>query len=161
MEQAEIRAMLERVASGETSVDEALLKLRMDPFEDLGFAKIDLHRGVRTGSSEVIYGEGKTVSQIVSIVRAMRERGQRTILITRIHPEKSAAVKRFLREETGEEDIPYRYYSEGRIAVAGEMAERSGIGTILVLTAGTSDLPVAEEAAQTAAETAEKAAEET
>ena len=151
MEQAEMRVMLERVSSGETSVDEALLKLKMDPFEDLGFAKIDLHRGVRTGSSEVIYGEGKTASQINSIVRLMWERGQRTILITRISPEKSRELEESLREDPSMECvIPYHYNEEGRIALAGKKMDKSGIGTILVLTAGTSDIPVAEEAAVTA-----------
>lgn len=85
----EIKNLLESVRRGEVSVDEAYLKLRTAPFRDLGFAKIDTHRRLRTGAAEVIYGAGKTPEQMLEIIKAMLESGQETILITRL--EKHAA----------------------------------------------------------------------
>ena len=85
----EIKNLLESVRRGEVSVDEAYLKLRTAPFRDLGFAKIDTHRRLRTGAAEVIYGAGKTPEQMLEIIKAMFESGQETILITRL--EKHAA----------------------------------------------------------------------
>lgn len=80
----EIKNLLESVRRGEVSVDEAYLKLRTAPFRDLGFAKIDTHRRLRTGAAEVIYGAGKTPEQMLEIIKAMLESGQETILITRL-----------------------------------------------------------------------------
>lgn len=85
----ETKNLLESVRRGEVSVDEAYLKLRTAPFRDLGFAKIDTHRRLRTGAAEVIYGAGKTPEQMLEIIKAMLESGQETILITRL--EKHAA----------------------------------------------------------------------
>ena len=92
MEQRAIKALLEQVAAGQVDVNDALLKLKMEPFEELGFAKLDSHRGLRQGVAEVIYGAGKTPEQIARIVDAMRSGGQDTILITRMSDEAAAAI---------------------------------------------------------------------
>ena len=89
----ELRATLEAVRSGALSVDEAALRLKKAPFEDLGYAKVDLHRAVRQGAAEVIYGAGKTPAQIAGIAARMRERGVEPILITRLSPEAAAEVE--------------------------------------------------------------------
>ena len=135
------KELLLGVRDGSVSVDEALLRLRQQPFEDIGYARVDLHRRVRQGASEVIYGEGKTPEQIVGILRTMARAGQKDVLITRLDPEKAEQVK---------ESCPIAYYPAARIGVAGRMAPASGLGDIVVATGGTSDIPVAEEAALTA-----------
>lgn len=136
---SDARDILEKVASGEMTVEEAELQLKMKPFVDLGFAKPDLHRGLRQGVPEVIFGEGKTPEQIDAITVSLMEGGQKTVIITRLSAEKAAALKTSIK-----------YYDVARIGVAGEIPEASAKGTIVVATAGTSDLPVAEEAAVTA-----------
>ena len=136
---SDAREILEKVASGEMSPEEAELQLKMKPFVDLGFAKPDLHRGLRQGVPEVIYGEGKTPGQIDAIASSLLEGGQGTVLITRLSSEKAAALT-----------TPVKYYDTARIGVAGVVPEVSAKGTIVVACAGTSDLPVAEEAAVTA-----------
>ena len=83
---SEIRKLLESVRSGQTSVDEAMLEIKKAPFEDIGFAKVDLHRKVRQGAAEVIYGAGKSPDQIAGIVDTMLRNGQTRILITRMPP---------------------------------------------------------------------------
>ena len=137
----EIKSILEAVQEGRMSPDEALLHLKTAPYEDLGFAKVDLHRRIAQGTPEVIYGENKTPEQICRILKSLRENGQDNILITRLGQEAADQI-------ATEADI--RYYPEGRVAVAGAMREPDGIGRIAVVTAGTSDIPVAEEAALTA-----------
>lgn len=134
----EIKDILEAVAAGELSPDDALLRLKRAPYEDLGFAKVDLHRHIAQGIPEVIYGAGKTPDQINGILRTMRENGQENVLITRLTPEAAEQIEQI------------RYYPEGQIGVTGQMRAPDGIGTIAVVTAGTSDIPVAEEAALTA-----------
>ena len=141
MEQQEIRAMLEQVAKGKMNVDDAMLQLKKAPYEDLGFAKIDTHRALRQGAAEVIYGAGKTAQQIAEIASAMYERGQKTILITRMDQEKADVVA---------ETLTLRYDAMSRVGIVGEMPPITGNGTIVVATGGTSDVPVAEEAALTA-----------
>ena len=136
---SDTKEILEKVASGEMTVEEAELQLKMKPFVDLGFAKPDLHRGLRQGVPEVIYGEGKTPEQIDAITSSLIEGGQKTVLITRLSAEKAAALT-----------TPIKYYDVARIGVAGVVPEPSAKGTIVVACAGTSDLPVAEEAAVTA-----------
>ena len=136
---SDTRDILEKVASGEMTVEEAELQLKMKPFVDLGFAKPDLHRGLRQGVPEVIYGEGKTPEHIDKITSSLMEGGQKTVLITRLSPEKAAELK-----------TPIKYYDVARIGVAGIIPEPTAKGTIVVATGGTSDLPVAEEAAVTA-----------
>ena len=135
------KELLLGVRDGSVSVDEALLRLRQQPFEDIGYARVDLHRRVRQGASEVIYGAGKTPEQIVGILQTMARAGQADVLITRLDPEKAERVK---------ERCPITYYPAARIGVAGHMAPASGLGDIVVATGGTSDIPVAEEAALTA-----------
>ena len=141
MEQAEIRALLQAVSSGECSVDDALLHLKEAPFEDLGFAKLDHHRALRQGAAEVIYGAGKTPEQILKITQAMLAHGQKTVLITRLSKE----AAEFLTPQ-----LPLVYHKLGRVGIAGAMPEPTGRGTIVIATGGTSDQPVAEEAALTA-----------
>ena len=133
------RDILEKVASGEMTPEEAELQLKMKPFVDLGFAKPDLHRGIRQGVPEVIYGEGKTSDQIDKITESLLDAGVKTVLITRLSEDKSKDLK-----------ISIKYYKDARIGVAGGIPEVNAKGKIIVACAGTSDLPVAEEAAVTA-----------
>ncbi len=139
--QNEIKKLLESVRDGEVSVDEALLRIKTQPFTDLGFARVDLHRSARQGSAEVIYGESKTPEQIRAIVRTMLENGQNRVLITRLDPEAAKTLS---------EDLKLHYWPGARFGLVGEMPEPDGIGTVVVATGGTSDIPVAEEAALTA-----------
>lgn len=141
MNKSELKAMLEKVAGGELSVDEAVKKIKLQPYDDLGFAKIDVHRGVRQGADEVIYGEGKTAEQLQKIVRHILEKGEKSVLITRLSQEKADALSSEFR---------LFYDKLSRIAVAGDMPENKNTGNIVIATGGTSDLPVAEEAALTA-----------
>ena len=138
---SDIRKTLEKVQSGEMTVDEALLKIKTEPFEDIGYAKVDLHRKARQGAAEVIYGAGKTPEQIVGIVRTMLESGQETVLITRLAEEAAEQVNK---------EIPLDYRKEARIGIVGKLPEADGIGKVVIATGGTSDIPVAEEAAVTA-----------
>ncbi len=138
---SDIRKILEAVRSEEMSVDEALLKIKKKPFEDIGFAKVDTQRNVRQGAAEVIYGAGKTPEQIIAIAAAMTENGQENILITRLDSGAADIVGR-------EFDLDYR--KEAGIGMIGRPRPADGLGYILVATGGTSDIPVAEEAALTA-----------
>ena len=88
----DIKFILENVQSGSLSVEYALVQLKQQPFEDLGFAKVDLHRKVRQGANEVIYGAGKTPEQIIGILDAMAQNGQENVLITRLDEEKAKIV---------------------------------------------------------------------
>lgn len=133
--------MLEAVRSREISVDEALLAIKKAPFEDIGYAKVDMHRGIRQGAPEVIYGAGKTAEQMRGIIEAMQQNGQQTILITRLSSEAAERISTVY-------DMDYR--QEARVGVIGKMPAPDGIGRIVVATGGTSDIPVAEEAALTA-----------
>ena len=137
----EIKVLLENVRDGKISIDAALLELKKQPFEDIDFAKVDIHRKVRQGAAEVIYGAGKTGSQIIQIVQTMQAAGQKTILITRLDVQKAEEIKKA---------VTLDYKKEARIGIVGQLPEPDGIGTIVVATGGTSDIPVAEEAALTA-----------
>lgn len=137
----EIRGILQGVQDGSVTIEDALLALKQKPFEDIGYAKVDLHRQIRQGTGEVIYGAGKTAEQIIGILDALERSGQKNVLITRLDEQKAAQVTTA---------HPISYYKEARIGIAGQMAPASGIGTIVVATGGTSDIPVAEEAALTA-----------
>ena len=137
----EIKTLLEGVKDGSVSVDDALMKLKTEPYEDLGFAKVDLHRKVRQGAAEVIYGAGKTPEQISAIISSLQRNGQDRILITRLNPESAAII---------EQNQPIKYHKEAKIAFYGGAPAPDGIGRIVVATGGTSDIPVAEEAALTA-----------
>lgn len=138
---SETRKLLEAVQAGSLSVDEALLQLKLEPYEDIGIAKVDLHRKIRQGAAEVIYGAGKTPEQMIQIITAMKEKGQEEILITRLSQEAADQIEKV---------HGLSYHRDARLAVIGEMPSPDGIGTILVATGGTSDIPVAEEAALTA-----------
>jgi NCAIR mutase (PurE)-related protein len=141
MEKDRILDILRGVESGKTNADEAMALLRLEPFEDLGYAKVDHHRAVRQGAAEVIYGAGKTPEQIDGIVSALRGGGQKTVLITRMS--QAAAEHLAIRH-------PLKYYELGNVGIVGGIPEPDGDGKIVIATGGTSDLPVAEEAALTA-----------
>ena len=142
MDKTELTALLEQVASGTLSPADAALKLKMRPIEEIGdYAKVDLHRGIRQGVPEVIYGAGKTKEHILGIARAMLENGQKTVLITRLTPEAAEFVSA---------SLPLRYDPLSKTGVIGELPKPSGKGRVVVATGGTSDIPVAEEAAVTA-----------
>lgn len=142
----EIKELLKKVAEGTVSVDEAVLELKKAPFEDLGFAKPDYHRTVRQGVAEVIYGAGKTSDQIEKITRSLMEHGQKTVLITRMSKEAAEYVSTKI-SATGQK---FQYDSCSKIGIAGEIPKPDGLGKVVVATGGTSDMPVAEEAALTA-----------
>ena len=137
----ELREILEAVKNNSMSVDEALGKIKKQPFEDLGYAKVDLHRKLRQGAAEVIYGAGKSASQMVGIIESMKKNGQNTILITRLSAEAAEEIGKFYTLD---------YRKEAKIGMIGPMPEPDGIGTVVIATGGTSDIPVAEEAALTA-----------
>ena len=141
MEQYQVKELLQKVAEGSVSVEEALLHLKMAPFEEIDIASLDHHRGIRQGASEVIFGAGKTPEQIDKIAHTLWRSGQHTVLITRMSQEAAEYMKK---------DIPFQYFSEGRIGLVGEKLAPKHSGYILVATGGTSDIPVAEEAALTA-----------
>lgn len=141
MSQHDIYSILEDVSEGRLSPGEAMTRLKLEPFQDLGYAKVDHHRELRQGVAEVIYGEGKTPEQITGIATAMLSRGQTVILITRLTPAAAEAVARV---------HPLDYRELARVGIIGRLPEPDGDGTVVVATGGTSDLPVAEEAALTA-----------
>lgn len=138
---SDIKKLLEDVKNGKMTIEEAELKLKMKPYEEMGYAKLDLHRGIRQGASEVIYGAGKTSEQIIGIVEAMLKNGQEVILITRMSEDKALEVGN---------KVNLKYFKEAKIGIVGEFPKPTGIGKIVVATGGTSDIPVAEEAALTA-----------
>ena len=194
----DLKEILEAVENGTLSAGEATEKIRLKPFDDLGYAKVDLHRKMRQGASEVIYGEGKTAEQIAGILKSLVDNGQKTVLITRLDESKAEYVKQTLhylcegsnadvketlhniiteskdnvkndandnvkqtlhkdkskaaadvKETLHNETVGFTYYKEARIGLAGSMPEPSGLGKVVVATGGTSDVPVAEEAAVT------------
>jgi len=133
-----LKEMLQRVQQGQVDVDAAMKELRRLPFEDLGFAHVDHHRALRQGMGEVIFGQGKTPRQVSDIFAALRRQGQ-PVLATRVDPDTADVVL------TDHPDAEYHAlarcitYSDGPVPVTGD-------GTVLVVSAGTSDMPVAEEA---------------
>lgn len=141
MEQKELYELLEKVSAGKTSVEDAMLALKQQPFSDIGFAKIDHHRALRQGAGEVIYGAGKTPEQICGILSAMAENGQTRVLITRLSAESAAYIS---------ERSDLEYHADSRIGIIGSCPQADGMGRIVIATGGTSDIPVAEEAALTA-----------
>ena len=142
MDEDSIRNLLDQLRTGRISVDEAVQKLKDLPFEDIEVACIDHHRSLRRGQSEVIFGEGKGVPDIVAIMESMMEKGE-NILVTRLSAEKAKEIRARYPEGT--------YHEKGRIlTLTQQPLKKQGRGTILVISAGTSDIPVAEEAAITA-----------
>ena len=141
MDEEKLAQLLEQVQRGEATVEQALKRLQHLPFEDLGFAKVDHHRALRQGFPEVIMGEGKEVSEIAAIARAIRKRGV-SVLVTRLSEEKMDALQPRLRG--------FRYHRQARAAAwRPRDAPLKGKGALAVVCAGTSDIPVAEEAAVT------------
>ena len=163
----DIKDLLERYKAGLCSEEDVLLYLRKQPFVEMDFAKLDTHRKLRQGAHEVIYGAGKTPEQIAAIAEAMLENGQKNILITRIDSNKSEDLKSMLRVSdvpveidmkdsdsdsvmNGVSETEYTYFEDARLAIIGGNLPVDSEGYIAVITAGTSDIPVAEEAARTA-----------
>jgi NCAIR mutase (PurE)-related protein len=137
-----VRELLERVRAGEASIDDAMGALRALPFRDLGFATVDHHRAMRNGVPEVIFGERKTTEQIAQIAEEVARVGQ-NVLVTRVDAQKGAALEQRV--------AGLRYAPVARTASleVRPIEERAAAGTVAVVTAGTSDLGVAEEAMET------------
>lgn len=150
MDERDIKTFVEDLQCGKISADEAVERLRKLPYEDLGFAKIDHHRALRQGYPEVVFARGKTPRQVAEIVRGMlRARASHNILVTRADPKVFAAVRRTLRSAKGIASKTQFHELSGTIVVMRNSAIQ-GKGLILVVTAGTSDIPAAEEALVTA-----------
>ena len=142
MDSERLVELLEKVRNQKISIPRAVAQLRHLPYEDLGFAKIDHHRAIRQGFPEVVLGQGKSPEDIAAIVRAMR-RHKNNILITRLNPEKMRTIKKWVRG--------LEYHPAARAATwIGKPVKAIGKGVILVVCAGTSDIPIAEEAVLTA-----------
>ncbi len=137
-----LRDLLAQVSAGTVTTGQALEQLKLLPFEDLGFAKVDHHRPLRTGFPEVIFGSGKTAEQISEIARSLND-GAHNVLITRIDAAKAGRLREVFPD--------LEYSPHARVAtIIHTRPEITGRGLILVVAAGTSDLPVVEEAALTA-----------
>ncbi len=137
-----MKKLLADVASGGVTAAEAFERLRSLPYENVGDAHVDHHREIRQGVPEVIFGEGKTTAQIVAIARSMRRAGA-AVLVTRLSAEKIRGIRRVFRRAV--------VHAKARcVILPGGKRKAAGKGTVLVVTAGTSDIPVAEEAAVTA-----------
>jgi len=142
MDIRKLEDLLKKVQTGKTSIEEAMARLKSLPFEDLGYARIDHHRSLRKGFPEVIWGEGKSAEQILSIMKQMKRKGQ-NILITRLEERKAKAIQKVFPRS--------RYYPLSKVhTYLAHAMKLEGKGTILVITAGTTDIPVAEEAVVTA-----------
>ena len=135
-----LEGLLKKVKSGKSTIDEAISQLKSLPFEDLGFTRIDHHRSLRKGYPEVIWGEGKTSHEILSILKQLKAKGQ-NILITRVEEEKAKEIQRSFPK--------CQYFSRAKVLTyLTHPVPPSGKGMILVITAGTTDIGVAEEAAK-------------
>jgi len=144
MTETDLLQLLEEVRSGGLAPRKAMERLKLLPFEDLDFAKVDHHRALRQGFAEVVFGKGKTAKQVAEIVAALlvRKPGRQNILVTRADAKMFAAVKRAAGKKNG----AVKFHA---ITIERNQ-EISGKGTIAVVSAGTSDIPVAEEAVLTA-----------
>ena len=140
MEQKELKELLGAVADGSLSIDEAFIKFKTAPFEDIGIANVDHHRALRQGTAEVIYGAGKTTDQIVRIVDTLINAGQKRVIITRMAKESADVLS---------ENHELFYEELSKFGLVGSFPDDK-VGKIIVATGGTSDIPVAEEAALTA-----------
>lgn len=141
MDSKYIKELLCAVKNGEVEIDTALEKLKDLPFSDLGYARVDHHRSLRKGFPEVVYCEGKKLEQITGITQDIGKRGE-NILLTRAGEEVYNALKNM--------GLPVKYYREARLVIVEHHKPEMSRGGILVITAGTADIPVAEEAAVTA-----------
>src|SRR5881392_3362311 len=148
MNQAELLKILESVKAGELAPDKAIERLKHLPFEDLGFAKVDHHRALRQGFAEVVFAKGKTPQQVAEIVRAMLQKkdSRHNILVTRADAKVFAAVKKV----NGKTARAAKFHPFSGVITIERSSEVTGKGLILVVSAGTSDIPVAEEALLTA-----------
>ena len=146
MDRAQIESLLNEVREGRTEVNDALVRLRNMPFEDIGFAKVDHHRALRTGMPEVIFSAGKTPAQVAHIFARMAQHGG-NVLATRASAEMFRAVREL---ETFGAQQRAEYHETARCITLTQSPAAPGKGVIAVVCAGTSDLPVAEEAAVTA-----------
>ena len=144
MEQERMKELLRQYKAGALDEEQMMMELRREPFVDMGFAKLDTHRGVRQGMPEVIYGAGKTKEQILAIAEKMLEQSIEPVLITRMSKEAADYVLEALKGQK------YKYESLSGTCIVGQMPKPTGHGFIVVATGGTSDIPVAEEAALTA-----------
>ena len=144
MNQTDLLKILEEIRAGTLSPAKAAERMKHLPFEDLGFAKVDHHRALRQGYAEVIFGKGKTPAQVAEIVRAMisKKASRHNVLVTRADAKIFATVKRVARAA--------KFHPLSGVITIERSQEISGKGTILVVSAGTSDIPVAEEAVLTA-----------
>jgi pyridinium-3,5-biscarboxylic acid mononucleotide synthase len=144
MKESEIRKLLEAVNTGALKVNEAVARLKHLPFEDIDFAKVDHHRELRQGYAEVVFGKGKTPYQVAEIVCVMlrHKDSRQNILVTRADAKTYAAVKRIRRDA--------KYHRLSGVITIARSREITGKGAILIVSAGTSDIPVAEEALLTA-----------
>lgn len=140
MDEREVIALLRQVQIGDITPEDAASQLRPEPFVSLGYATVDTQRKARQGVCEVIYGASKSPEHILGICRTMAERGERNLLVTRMSPEAAALV---------EQQLPIAYHAEAKMGVVVPAPVKRR-GEIAVVAAGTSDLPVAEEAAITA-----------
>ena len=142
MDKDTLKRLLTDLSGGSISVDDALQRLKNLPFEDIGFAQIDHHRSLRRGLSEVIFGEGKEVNDIIVIMEKMKDQNE-NIMVTRLSSEKAEKVRKKHPDSI--------YHQRARVLTTSlQPIKSTGRGTILVMCAGTSDIPVAEEAAVTA-----------
>ncbi len=141
MKKQAVLDILKAVESGSLSADDALTRLKLEPIDDMGFAKVDRHRELRQGASEVIYGEGKTPEHMIKIAKSLISDGQSPVLITRLSPENADIIKK---------ELALTYDERSHVGIVGEIPPADGKGYIVVATGGTTDIPVAEEAALTA-----------
>lgn len=141
MEKTELIELLQKVKAGSVSPEEAVLAIKTEPFENLGYAVVDHQRELRQGAKEVIYGAGKTPQQIDGILKAMEEKGNKDIIITRLSPQAAELLK-------ASHSIEYDELS--RFALVNPTHKIDSTGIIAVVSGGTSDMPVCEEAALTA-----------
>jgi NCAIR mutase (PurE)-related protein len=140
--EGKLRELLQALQDGKTDLESVLEKLRSWPYEDLGFARVDHHRSLRRGFPEVIFGEGKSVDQITEIMKAMLAQ-ETDVLVTRIDEDKAKAVQKKIKKAVYDD-------LSRTLTVRQKKVSHKGKGLVLVLAAGTSDIPVAEEAAITA-----------
>lgn len=141
MDQKEMLARLQAVKDGSLAPEDLLKQMQRAPFENLGYAMIDHHRGIRQGVPEVIYGAGKTTEQICGIIKHMQEKGAQDILISRLSPAAAEVVGK---------EVELVYYDMAQMGVVNPDTRRPRVGSIVIASGGTSDMPVCEEAAITA-----------
>lgn len=141
MESQHILSILQQIQDGSLDIHTAYEQLKISPFEDLGYAKVDHHRKIRQGSQEVIYGAGKTAEQMEGIINSMLSHRSQNILITRLSAEDAAYLA---------ERFSLTYDKLSRVGIVNRREQITAKGTVVIATGGTSDIPVAEEAALTA-----------